>query len=174
MKDIKYYTLKEGVSSVGAKKNRIIRSTDEDKLLPETLWNPGTAEELVKKGFLVPVDGPAPESKQEELPPVDNGIGSPESPKENLPPVTDANSSKEELKENVDAGSEKEADTSIPKIFGNPFGLSDDENEISKESAKPSLEEISTEQLITELTEKGISFDANSSKEELYKLWINS
>jgi hypothetical protein len=179
---MKYYKLKEGVLSVGALKNKIFRSSDKG-VYKETSWSPGTADELVKQGFLVLVSDEQKENviKEPVLPLADGHILIPDEglDKTVLTPGTEEktgdNSPKEADPVVDDKLNEETSDEDFKnkKLLEDPSGLTD---AVTEDAGKKStaMDDISIEEIIKDLASKEIPFDENSTKIELYNLWVNS
>jgi hypothetical protein len=181
---MKYYKLKEGVLSVGALKNKIFRSTDKG-VYSEKCWKPGTAEALVKQGYLVLVtDEPKDEKVIDsslELPKSDDSVKKDDESKTDSTADTEGKnddeklSDSDELKEKTDEGlASSDDDEKNKKLLEDPSGLSNTSADDSVKEKFPAIDEISVEDIILKLIDKGITFDENSTKTALYDLWVNS
>lgn len=156
--------------SVGAKSNKIFSAGDQ---VSEDAFEEGVADELVKKGFLKDIDELNLEESLDEIPdqneldnlgesgdkevepPINTEIQT-EQPSEINPVIGDFNDQQVEGNDVSDSP----VDTNQPVV----------NNEIE---SIPDLDKITKSEIIRGLKEKGIEYDVNSSKQELYNALYN-
>lgn len=157
--------------SVGANSNRIFSAGDE---VNEDAFEPGRAEELVEKGFLQRFE----DQQEANLESTGDGLNDNTGDKE-LNPDTPP-----EFQDPTN----QEVDTTVPPEFQNSQQLGDQFNDAVPSQEKivsteenqsapdnvidsiPDLDKITKGEIIKSLKEKGVEFDVNSNKQDLYNL----
>lgn len=91
--------------SVGALGNKIFTVGE---VQPETAWRPGTADELVKKGFLVEEKAPEPEAAAPDIPATPPAITA-EADGVTMPPAPEPPATDNDAEGNQDAKGEEKA-----------------------------------------------------------------
>lgn len=135
--------------SVGGLRKKAFESGD---IVTDENFKPGRAKELVQQGFLVPVVDDTPEEK-----------------KTDLPPVVDDNQPVDNVSEKFDSD-----DNNAPEGDENYASAGGEKSDVEEGNKIPALDDITHTELKKKLTKLEIPFHKNSSKEELYDLWISA
>lgn len=156
--------------SVGAKSNKIFSAGDQ---VSEDAFEEGVADELVKKGFLKDIDELNLEESQDEIPDQNELDNLGESgDKEVEPPINTEIQTEQPTEINPVIGDFNDQQVEGNDVSDSPVDTNQPvvNNEIE---SIPDLDKITKSEIIRGLKEKGIEYDVNSSKQELYNALYN-
>lgn len=145
--------------SVGGRGNKIYDSGD---IVTENNFAPaGKADELVKKGFLEPIEEAGVDLQAEE-----QRIAQEQAEQSRLAEekrIADEKAEQERISEEQRIAQEKGATPNTP--------ITDSVQPTAQKAVD--IEDVTRKQIIADLTERKVEFDSTASKKDLFEIWQN-